>query len=313
MSRPPLDESAPPLEVGGLQVAMSGTPILHGADLRIDRGELVAVVGPNGAGKSTLARSAAGLQKHVAGEVRWMGQDVRRLGGRALAKIRAFVPQRPRVPAGLTVRDAVRIGRSAHIGPLQRATHADRDAVERALGRAGVTRFAERMLTTLSGGELQRVQIAVGLAQEAPVLMADEPTSHLDLGATVSVARLLRGLADDGLAVFLVVHDLALAAAVADKVVVMSQGRSVAAGPPAEVLVPERLAQVWNVNAELDTRSQGHTALRVAWLGDENRTGVFTTLSDCSPAALSPPSRPWPPPPRPRQPGRPRSICAARP
>ena len=124
MARPVLDESAPPLEVSSLEVEISGTPILHGADLRIDRGELVAVVGPNGAGKSTLARSAAGLQKHAAGEVRWMGQDVRRLRGRALAKIRAFVPQRPRVPAGVSVRDAVRIGRSAHIGPLQRPTHA---------------------------------------------------------------------------------------------------------------------------------------------------------------------------------------------
>ena len=258
------------LEVNGLEVAISGTPILHGADLRIDHGELVAVVGPNGAGKSTLARSAAGLQKLTGGEVRWMGEDVGLLRGRALARIRAFVPQRPRVPAGVTVRDAVRIGRSAHIGPLQRATRLDRDAVERAMERAGVTRFAERMLTTLSGGELQRVQIAVGLAQDAPVLMADEPTSHLDLGATVSVARLLRRLADDGLAVFLVVHDLALAAAVADRVVVMSRGRSVAAGPPAEVLVRERLAEVWDVDAELDTGSLGQTALRVAWLGEEN-------------------------------------------
>jgi iron complex transport system ATP-binding protein len=270
MARAVLDESAPALEVSALQVEISGTLILHGADLRIDRGELIAVVGPNGAGKSTLARSAAGLQKHAAGEVRWMGEDVRRLRGRALARIRAFVPQRPRVPAGVTVRDAVRIGRSAHIGPLQRATQPDRDAVERAMERAGVTRFAERMLTTLSGGELQRVQIAVGLAQDAPVLMADEPTSHLDLGATVSVARLLRRLADDGLAVFLVVPDLALAAAVADKVVVMSRGRSVAAGPPADVLVRERLAEVWDVDAELDTGSLGQTALRVAWLGDEN-------------------------------------------
>ena len=96
--------------------------------------------------------------------------------------------------------------------------------------RAGVTRFAERALTTLSGGELQRVQIAIGLAQEAPVLIADEPTSQLDLGATIGVAGLLRELVDDGLGVLLVVHDLALAAAVADRVVVVHDGRTVAAG-----------------------------------------------------------------------------------
>jgi iron complex transport system ATP-binding protein len=257
------------LEATGVRVSIGGTPILHGADLRVDAGELVAVVGPNGAGKSTLARAAAGLQRLSGGSVRWMGDDVARLRGRALARLRAFVPQRPRVPAGLTVRDAVRIGRSPHVGPLQRPTRADRDAVERAMERAGVSRFADRMLTTLSGGELQRVQIAVGLAQEAPVLMADEPTSHLDLGATVGVARLLRRLADDGLGVFLVVHDLALAAAVADRVVVMANGLTVASGVPRDVLGRERLAEVWDVDAELEAGSEGNTALRVAWLGKD--------------------------------------------
>jgi iron complex transport system ATP-binding protein len=171
------------------------------------------------------------------------------------------------VPDGLTVRDAIRIGRSAHVGPLQRPTRADHDAIERAMERTGVARFAERRLTTLSGGELQRVQIGVGLAQEAPVLIADEPTSHLDLGATVGVARLLRGLADEGLAVLLVVHDLALAAAVADTVVVMSRGRSVATGPPHEVLDRERLSSVWDVDAALWSGQAGETGLRVDWLG----------------------------------------------
>src|SRR3954471_11151433 len=104
--------------------------------------------------------------------------------------------------------------------------------------RAGATHYADRELVTLSGGELQRVQIAIGLAQEAPVLMADEPTSALDLGATSAMAQLLRGLADDGLAVVLVVHDLALAAAVADEVVVMSRGVSAAAGAPHDMLTP---------------------------------------------------------------------------
>ena len=264
------------LEATGIRVELGGTTILHGADVHVDSGELVAVVGPNGAGKSTLARAAAGFQRLSGGEVRWMGEDAGRLRGRALARIRAFVPQRPRVPAGVTVRDAVRIGRSAHIGPLRRATGADRDAVERALERAGVARFGDRMLTTLSGGELQRVQIAVGLAQDAPVLMADEPTSHLDLGATVSIARLLRSLADDGLAIFLVVHDLALAAAVADRVVVLSNGSTVASGRPDEVLGRERLAEVWDVDASLDAGPEGRTALRVAWLEQDHSTGGQT-------------------------------------
>ena len=140
------------------------------------------------------------------------------------------------MPAGVTVREAVELGRSPHIKPLQRPTRHDREAVERALERTGVVEFADRRLTTLSGGELQRVQIAVGLAQEAPVAdrrradLAPRPRRHRD------VARLLRGLADDGLSVILVVHDLALAAAVADTVVVMAGGRTAATGAPREVL-----------------------------------------------------------------------------
>ena len=121
--------------------------------------------------------------------------------------------------------------------------------------------------STLSGGELQRVQVAVALAQEAPALIADEPTAHLDLGAAAAVARLLRDLADDGLAIVLGVHDLALAAAVADRVLVMAGGRSVANGPGRpRCSGAKRLAEVWRVDAALETDAHGHTALRVAWL-----------------------------------------------
>ena len=126
--------------------------------------------------------------------------------------------------------------------------------------RAAVTDFAERALTTLSGGELQRVQIAIGLAQEAPVLIADEPTSQLDLGAAIDVAGLLRKLVDEGLGALVVVHDLALAAAIADRVVVVHDGRTEAAGCPTEVLTPERLRRIWGADARL-TAEHGRTAV----------------------------------------------------
>jgi len=254
--------TGPVLDARAVEVVIRGKPILHGADLAVGGGELVAVVGPNGAGKSTLVRACAGIQRTSGGSVRWAGEDVRQLAGRRLARLRAFVPQRSQVPAGLAVRAAVSVGRSPHIGPLRRAGQADRQAVERAMARVGVLELAERRLTTLSGGELQRVQIAVALAQEAPTLIADEPTSHLDLGATAEAARLLRGLADDGLAIVLVLHDLALAAAIADRVVIVSEGRSVATGTPGEVFDPERLARIWRVDASLESG-----ALSVAWLG----------------------------------------------
>ena len=261
------------LEAEAVEVEIGGAPILRGADLSLDRGELVAVVGPNGAGKSTFVRAISGLQPFSAGVVRWSGRVLPGLRGRELSRLRAFVPQRMPVPPGVGVREAVTIGRSSHLRPLRRLRGEDRGAIETAMERAGVAEFAGRPLTTLSGGELQRVQIAVGLAQETPVLIADEPTSQLDLGASVGIATLLRRLADEGLAVLLVVHDLALATAVADRVVVVAEGRTVAAGLPGEVLTSDRLAEIWGADARL-TSEEGRTALQVAWLPEGTREAV---------------------------------------
>lgn len=268
--------SAPLMRARGVAVELGGAPVLEHADLTLEAGRLVAVVGPNGAGKSTFVRSIAGLQRARAGEIEWRGRAVGELRGRALARIRAFVPQRASVPDGVTVAEAVRIGRSAHIPLLGRATRTDRDAVERALERAGVAEMARRRLTTLSGGELQRVQVAVALAQDAPALIADEPTAHLDLGAAVRVGRLLRGLAREGIAVLLVAHDLALAAGIADEVVVMANGRTVATGPPGDALAPELVAGVWEVDARLEHGEGARTALHVDWLGTTPIAGATT-------------------------------------
>ena len=273
MTGPAAHPDSPLLEARGVEVAIGGTPILRGADLRLDRGRLVAIVGPNGAGKSTLVRAVSGLQRLSSGSVLWSGRPVSDMRGRELARVRAFVPQRMPVPAGVTVREAVTIGRSSHLRPLRRLSAGDRDGIEHAMERARVGRFAERPLTTLSGGELQRVQIAIGLAQEAPVLIADEPTSQLDLGATIGVASLLRELVADGLTVLLVVHDLALAAAVADTAVVVAEGRTIDAGGPTEVLGAERLAETWGADARL-SEHDGRTALHVAWTGPARGSGT---------------------------------------
>lgn len=268
------------LEVRDLRVTVGGTQILHGVDMDAEPGQLVAVVGPNGAGKSTMIRAVAGIQSVAGGSIEWDGHNVRQLKPKKLAKIRAFVPQRPQVPVGVSVREVVELGRAPHLGPLSRPTQADHAAVDSALERTGTTVFSERRLNTLSGGELQRVQIAIALAQDAPALLADEPTSSLDLGAASTIARLLRRLAhEDKLTVVLVVHDLALAAAVADHVVVMSDGRSVAAGPPAEVLTPERLAEVWHVEADIERSESGRTALHVNWLADAPATSNAQQVS----------------------------------
>ncbi len=262
----------PLLTARDVEVEIGGVPILRGADLSVAPGELVAIVGPNGAGKSTLVRAVSGLQRPTGGSVLWSGREVGEMRGRELARLRAFVPQRMPVPTGVSVREAVTIGRSSHLRPLRRLTGEDQDGIERAMERARIDRFADRDLTTLSGGELQRVQIAIGLAQEAPTLIADEPTSQLDLGATIGIAGLLRDLAGAGLGVLLVVHDLALATAIADTVVVVSEGRTVATGPAEEVLSAERLARIWGADARLTARD-GRTALHVAWLQSESAQG----------------------------------------
>lgn len=258
------------LEVTDARVVVpGGRAILRGARLRATPGRLVAVVGPNGAGKSTLVRAAAGIQPLAAGEVRWNDRPAKALGLRRLARIRAFLPQRPSVPAGVTVRDVVELGRAPHIGPLRRPSAADHDAVDRALERTDTAEFAQRRLATLSGGELQRVQIAIAIAQQTPALLADEPTSSLDLGAASSVARLLRRLAvDDGLAVVMVCHDLALASAIADEVVVVANGATVATGAPDTILTTDRLAEIWHVEAGIEHSADGRTALRVSWLAE---------------------------------------------
>lgn len=259
------DPDAPLLEARDVKVTIGGTEILSGADLTLEAGELLAIIGPNGAGKSTFARALCGLRRPTSGTVRWSGVKLSRLKGRDLARLRAFVPQRAQVPNGVTVADAVRIGRSAHLKPLQGFSAEDHEAIESSLVRARMKGFEDRLLSTLSGGEMQRVQVAVGLAQGAPVLVADEPTAQLDLGATAAVSKLLRRLVADGLGVLLIVHDLALAAAVADRIVVMSEGRTIATGDPLDVLTSQLISDVWGVEAEL-VRHQGRSGLHVEWL-----------------------------------------------
>ena len=259
------DPKAPLLEASDVQVTIGKERILESASLTLERGELVAVVGPNGAGKSTFARAFCGLRRPDGGEVRWMGADLVSLRGGRLADVRAYVPQRAQVPTGVTVQAAVNIGRSTHLKPLQGLSARDREVVGESIAKARMEGFEDRELSTLSGGEMQRVQIAIALAQGAPVLVADEPTAQLDLGATAAISKMLRGLVADGMGVILIVHDLALAAAIADRVVVMSHGRTIATGAPEAVLTRQLISDVWSVEAELVHRD-GRSALHVEWL-----------------------------------------------
>jgi iron complex transport system ATP-binding protein len=251
-------------------VAVREASFAYGAGLALDRvsfaarsGEFVGLLGPNGAGKSTLVRLVAGLAQPAAGEVRLAGLDPWRAPRREVARACALVPQEPRVAWPFTVREAVMMGRAPRQGLLAVATRFDRGAVQGALEACDLVHLAERRLDALSGGERRRVFFARALAQEPRVLLLDEPTAFLDLGHQVAVMSMARVAARGGLCVVAVLHDLNLAAAACDRVVVLSRGRVVAEGAPADVLTAERVREVWEVPV---------------WRGENGATGAAIVL-----------------------------------
>ncbi len=213
-------------------------------------GAFTAIVGPNGAGKSTLLRAIAGIEHLASGMVLHDGVDLLALPRRARARILALVEQDATTELPLTGRDVVRLGRSPHES-IFGGGDADADAVVTdALARAGAAPFAARDVTTLSGGERQRVLLARALAQQPRILLLDEPTNHLDLAAQLDMVALVRALTTEGVTVIAAVHDLSLAAAHADAVVVLASGRVAAHGPTQQTLTPALIHEVFGVRAE---------------------------------------------------------------
>ncbi|HUC36805.1 MAG TPA: ABC transporter ATP-binding protein [Acidimicrobiales bacterium] len=202
----------------------------------VGHGEWVGLVGPNGAGKTTLLRSIARLVPHE-GKVAIGDADSAQVSRRQLARLVAYVPQRPTLPSDMAVSDYVLLGRTPHIGYFSFESSHDRRVCSSLLERLDLSRFASRRLGTLSGGELQRLVLARALAQEAPVLLLDEPTSELDLGRRVEALELVDELRrEHGLTVVSALHDLTLAGQFADRLVLLAAGKVAAAGSPAEVL-----------------------------------------------------------------------------
>ena len=224
------------LTAQALSVTLGGRVVLNDVSLSLARGHLVALVGPNGAGKTTLLRALAGLLPSQ-GEVRVGGDASSSLPLRERARRFAYLPQGHVVHWPLPARDIVALGRIPHgaTDPAQ-LTPRDAEAVQRAMQATDVAGFSERRVTELSSGERSRVALARVLAVEAPVMLADEPTASLDPRYQIDVMTNLRNAADGGVLVIVVTHDLGLAARFADTVLVLSEGRLVAQGAPAEAL-----------------------------------------------------------------------------
>ncbi|HEY4228011.1 MAG TPA: ABC transporter ATP-binding protein [Candidatus Limnocylindrales bacterium] len=235
-----------------LTVSYRGRPAIRDVDLQIDAGERVALVGPNGAGKSTLLRAIAGLVQAMAGTVEIAGAPLATLDRLGVARRLAVVPQLPSLPFSTTVEEVVALGRLPHEHPIRGLRPADRSAIAGAIDRVGVGHLLGRDARELSLGERQLVLLAMAVAQEAPILVLDEPTVHLDLRHQVEVMDLLADLnARDGTTIISVLHDVGLAAHFFPRIVVLDQGRIVADGPPTESLTPDRIREVFGVDAGL--------------------------------------------------------------
>jgi iron complex transport system ATP-binding protein len=231
------------ISLAGVTVRYGSAVALDGVTAQVPAGQWLGLIGPNGAGKTTLLRATAGLLGY-AGQISVGGEAIGGLSPRRLARLMAYVPQRPQFPPDMTVSEYVLLGRTAHIGYFRVETGADRRVCAGIIDRMGLGAMAGRALRTMSGGELQRVVLARALAQEAPVLLLDEPTSALDLGRRMDALELIDELRRErGLTVVSAIHDLTLAGQFADRLLLLAEGRVAAAGSPAAVLRDDLLAR----------------------------------------------------------------------
>lgn len=233
-------------------VAYGQTLALDAIDLPIAAGKVTVLAGPNGCGKSTLLRSIRRIHAARSGRILLDGENITAFREKALALRIGLLAQSPAAPDDMTVEELVKLGRYPHQGLMQSWSTADQDAVERAMAGTGVDHLSARHIGSLSGGQLQRVWIAMVLAQETPILCLDEPVNHLDMAHQIDCLDLVSDLnADHGHTIVLVLHDLNLAARYADELVFMKEGRIVAHGTPAEMMDEKLIASVFDIDCHI--------------------------------------------------------------
>jgi len=253
------------LNVSGASFSIGGTLLLDDASLTLSPGELVVLLGPNGAGKTSLLRVALGLTRPDSGTAMLGGEDAASLRAEARARAVSYLPQMRPLAWPITVRDVVALGRFAYGASPGRLGDADASAVDAAINACDLGALANRATDTLSGGELARVHIARALASQAPLMVADEPVASLDPRHQHGVMRLIRDYVDGGGigggigggnggggGALVVLHDLDLAARYADRLVWMANGRTLADGTVSETMTADRIAQVYDVRADIE-------------------------------------------------------------
>jgi iron complex transport system ATP-binding protein len=249
-----------------LTLAYDQAAIITALDIAIPTGQITALVGPNGCGKSTLLRGIARLLAPRGGASYLDGRAIHRIPTRELARLLGILPQSPVAPEGLTVRELVAQGRYPHQAWFKQWAAEDEAAMSRALEITGMAALADRPVDALSGGQRQRAWIAMTLAQETSVILLDEPTTFLDLAHQIEVLHLLeRPNRDEGRTIVMVVHDLNHATRHAHHLIALRDGRLAAAGPPAEVVTPALLRQVFGVEGEVVPDPRSGVPLCVAY------------------------------------------------
>jgi iron complex transport system ATP-binding protein len=244
------------LAVENLSVELSGRKILQSVSFAVEPRQVVGLLGPNGAGKSTLMRALAG-QVEFTGTARLDDQDISQLDAAARARLAAYIPQNRVIGWGLSVADVVGLARLPWRGFAKGFGEHDRAACRRAMELMEILDLAQRPATELSGGEQARVLAARAVAQETPLLIADEPASGLDPAHQMTMMRAIRALAGEGRAILVSLHDLTLAARWCDRILMLKEGRLVADGKPEEVMTAERLREVYGVTAHIARDSCG--------------------------------------------------------
>lgn len=230
-----------------VKAGYKGRIVLDDLSFQVQEGEFISLIGPNGCGKSTLLKTAAALLRPVEGRVFLFGKDVRSMRPVSRAKLIGVVPQKVESPMAYTAAQIVMNGRTAASGPWRGLAEEDYVVIERSMIYTNVLHLKDRYFMELSGGEQQRVILAMVLAQEPRIIMLDESIAHLDINHRYEVLRILKRInREERMTVVLVSHDLSLSAEIADRLILMSDGRIVSEGCPEEVLVPDILGRVYD-------------------------------------------------------------------
>ena len=240
------------LSIKSLSVSYGESLALSDININVSRGEMVALIGPNGAGKTTLLKSISGILSIKMGEITFAGSSLSELSFAERARVLASVPQARNVGGAFTVKQTVMMGRTAHLNWLGRAQKSDENMVLWAMQATQIDQLADRRNAELSGGELQRVLLARALAQATPMLMMDEPTTHLDLKHQIGFLSLVKKLTrDENKGVLMALHDLNLVSRFADKVALIMEGRLLITGSPKEVLKSEIISEAYDTQIEV--------------------------------------------------------------